>query len=644
MRTTESDAACTPCKCENTCSNRKRSGARDMRRVDAKTDRANHPYLKTALTGHVTIMRKLFHTVLSILLITCSALDAYAAPVRWSARTISYAADSKDIKDVLRDFAASQGIPANISKDVQGTVTGQFHMPPQRFLDALASSFGFVWYYDGQVLDIVTPDEMKSTLVKLDHGTTDQLRATLEQMNVTDPRFRITYDDAQGAAIVNGPPNYVKLVGDVAQRLDSTAQHRGGTVVQVFPLRHAWSMDRNVNADGANVTLPGVATVLNNIYHPQQNKDSGSGNGGGGHGSSPSNVQRAQPMTSVGGGSAGGAPLPQGTTLSNGESSLGVLGGLSGRPSPQLSGAVANGSATQSSGSGGAQNDEELPVIEADQRTNSVLIRDTPDRMYQYPELIRRLDVKPRLIEIEAHIFEVDDSAVNQLGVSWTAHNSRVDFQTGNGLTAQNTYNGTITQNFGQTTLAGNVTTAATPVGAALTSVIGNAGRYLMANVSALEQHNLAKIEASPKVTTLDDLEADMANQTQFFVRVTGYTSADLYSVSTGVSLRVLPMVVDEGGHTQIKMDVAIQDGELSGQTVDNIPIITSMNINTSAFVNEGESLLVAGYKASNRTNGTTGVPLLSKIPVLGNLFKFSDKEDSHMERLFLLTPRIIDL
>ena len=135
-----------------------------------------------------------------------------------------------------------------------------------------------------------------------------------------------------------------------------------------------------------------------------------------------------------------------------------------------------------------------------------------------------------------------------------------------------------------------------------------------------------------------------MNNETQFFVRVSGYTSADLYSVSTGVSLRVLPMVVEENGRRQIKLDVAIQDGQLSGQSVDNIPVITSSNINTSAFVNEGEALLVAGYKTDSRTRGRTGVPLLSKIPLIGGLFRYTDRDDSHMERLFLLTPRIIDL
>ncbi|WP_412025872.1 type III secretion system outer membrane ring subunit SctC [Burkholderia cepacia] len=594
-------------------------------------------------------MKRFLHVMLFALPTLC-AVAASAAPVRWQTAQIDYSADAKDIKEVLRDFSASQNIPADISKDITGSVTGKFHTTPQRFLDTLASSFGFVWYFDGQVLDIVLPEEMKSTLVKLDHASMAELRETLAAMQVADPRFRITYDNAHGAAIVNGPPNYVKLVSDVAARLDSRTSHRAGTVVRVFRLQHAWSMDRSFNADGASYTLPGVSTVLNNIYHPNQ-----------GAVTSPSdptrsatnvtNVQRPNAVNDVtgGGGQALMPPLPAGVQAgaynggsgSNGNGA-GLLAGLTGRPSPQLAGVAGKG-ALPAVGAVG-QKDEELPVIQADQRTNSVLIRDTPDRMYQYPELISLLDVKPRLVEIEAHIFEVDEGALAQLGVNWTAHNSHIDLQTGNGLGTQNTYNGTLAPNFGNTTLAGGVTAAAAPAGAALTTVLGNAGRYLLANVSALEANNKARIEASPKVATLDNIEADMNNETQFFVRVSGYTSASLFSVSTGVSLRVLPMVVEENGRRQIKLDVAIQDGQLTGQSVDNIPVITSSNINTSAFVNEGEALLVAGYKTDSRTRSRTGVPLLSKIPLIGGLFRYTDRDDSHMERLFLLTPRIIDL
>jgi type III secretion protein C len=173
--------------------------------------------------------------------------------------------------------------------------------------------------------------------------------------------------------------------------------------------------------------------------------------------------------------------------------------------------------------------------------------------------------------------------------------------------------------------------------------VLGNAGRYLLARVNALQESNLAKIDASPKVATLDNVEAVMDHKTRFFVRVSGYTAADLYSISTGVSLRVLPMVVEENGQQQIKLKVNIEDGTVTSQQVDNIPIITTSTINTESFVNQGESLLIAGYRVDSSTNGETGIPLLSKIPFLGALFRYRSHENSHMERLFLLSPRILD-
>jgi type III secretion protein C len=141
---------------------------------------------------------------------------------------------------------------------------------------------------------------------------------------------------------------------------------------------------------------------------------------------------------------------------------------------------------------------------------------------------------------------------------------------------------------------------------------------------------------------TLNNIEAVMDNKTQFFVPVSGYTAGDLYSVSTGISLRVLPMVVDEGGQTHIKLDVAIQDGELTSQTVGNLPVIQRSNISTQAFIDEGQALLIAGYRADSDSNGVTGVPGLSKIPVIGALFRTDSHSKSHMERLFLLSPRVI--
>ena len=221
---------------------------------------------------------------------------------------------------------------------------------------------------------------------------------------------------------------------------------------------------------------------------------------------------------------------------------------------------------------------------------------------------------------------------------------SHIDIQTGTGSTSANSYaNGQLNPVFTGTDSSGATLLNATPAGLSLTAVLGDAGRYLMARVNALEDSNLAKIDASPKVATLDNVEAVMDNKKRFYVRVQGYTSGDLYAISTGTSLRVLPMVVDEDGKTQIKLQVHVEDGMTTPQKVDNIPVITTSTINTEAVVSQGESLLIAGYRVDNTSNGESGIPVLSKIPLLGGLFRYRENQHSHMERLVLLSPRLIE-
>ncbi|MEA3118257.1 MAG: type secretion protein [Paraburkholderia sp.] len=566
---------------------------------------------------------------------------AQAAPVHWKSQVVDYAAEGKDIKDVLRDFGASEGIATRIGQDVTGSVSGKFHLPPRRFIDMLAASFGFVWYYDGEVMDIVPASDLQSTLVKLDTAGTAALRDALDRMHIADDRFPIVYDESQGTALVSGPPRYVQMVNEIAGRLDTNAARLGGTQVRVFPLNHAWAEDRKVQIDGQQVTLQGVVSVLNGIYHPEAAKSDNS-HGLDRQGARQTNgVTRNAPVGDVNGNMYNGPYVPP--PVPSGLTDKGALAGLTGQPSPAVA-AIVNDPQQQpeSNASATPTPDNSLPVIVADQRTNSVVIRDSGDRMAQYDALINRLDVKPQLIEIEAHIIEVDDTAMQQLGVDWTANNSHINVQTGTGTLAQSTYNGSITQNFGTATLAGNAIAAATPVGASIAAVLGDSGRYLMARITAMQQNNTAKIDASPKVVTLNNIEAVMEDKTQFFVPVTGYTSGDLYSISTGISLRVLPMVVEEDGQTRIKLDVAIEDGQLTSQTVSNLPVVENSNINTQAFINEGQALLIAGYRTDNTSASVTGVPGLSKIPLLGALFRTNTNGKSHMERLFLLSPRVI--
>ncbi|MGF6851337.1 type III secretion system outer membrane ring subunit SctC [Paraburkholderia sp. CI3] len=596
---------------------------------------------------------------LSAAVMMFAGASAHAAEVHWKTARFQYAAEGKNLKDVLRDFAASQGIAAAISPEVDGTVSGKFDTTPQRFANVLASSFGFVWYFDGAVLEVTSANEVRSVVVKLQYASTQALRDALKRTGIADDRFPITYDDQEGTALVAGPPRYVELVNEMAKRIDQNQSRRAVTEVRVFPLHAAWAADHDTSIDGRDVTIPGVATVMASLY--------GHTASGGSSTHPVPRIARVRGLADVGsqvmpaapmyvGGAGLMPPLPAGYAGGNVTlgSFFGAGAGATGLPG-SAAGQVQTAQAAQpqttpvgmsAPGSSPDMNADydNLPVIEADPRTNSILVRDLPERMESHQELISHLDIKPKLIEIEAHIIDINDSALAQLGIDWRAHNSHADLQIGNGQFGQANYDGNLQPTFGQTTAGPNSIAGlpATPLGGSITAVLGDAGRFVLARVNALQTTDQARIEASPKVTTLDNIEALMNQKQSFFVRVPGTYQSDLYNVSAGVTLRVLPMVVEND--SQIKLDVHIEDGQINQQiTVDNIPTITNSEINTQAFIGEGQSLLIAGYKIDQNGNSQSGVPVLSKIPVLGNLFKYHSTQDSHMERLFLLTPRVIE-
>ncbi len=585
------------------------------------------------------------------------AFSVQAAPIHWKKERIHYSVESKPLKDVLRDFAASQGIPASIAPNVDGMVSGKFNMSPQKFLNTLSSTFGFAWFYDGALLDISASSDVKSVLISLRYGSMDDLRNALERLGLSDARYPIVYDDVQNTAMVSGPPRYLQMISSVVESVDGNAGKGLGTEIRIFKLKHASATDRIVNAGGNQIAIPGVASVLQSLFTGIRGNTSQAVLAPGvARSSAVQDVNGQIPNGSVNIGSP--PPLPPGFGMGSNLGALPVNEQISQLfpGTPSLPGVGDKGGANAVAASPtfapagrlvANPNEMGLPVIKADVRTNSILIRDLPGRMSQYQPLIDELDVKPHLIEIQATMIEIDGDALDQIGIDWRAHNSHGDIQTGTGNNPQTGYNGVINPQFGNIP---NTNLLATPAGISITAVLGDAGRYLLARVNALTQTNQARIEASPKVTTLDNIEAVMDNSQQIFVPVTGYAGGNLYNLTTGVSLRVLPMVVETADTTQIKLEVSIENGQFSASPNQAptpsgiIPMVSSTQIKTQAFITQGQSLLIAGYQKKQDSKGVSGVPLLSKIPFLGALFRYSNNTQSRKEQLFLLSPRVIDL
>lgn len=547
---------------------------------------------------------------------------AHAERVGWKKGLFVSFAKDKDLKEVLREFAASQGLMVVVSDGVKGTVNGQFRLRPESFIEMMAASFGFVWHTEGSVLYITTSDDVRSEVIRLSNGdNVKKFKQMIERLNIVDDRFPVTYDNNLNTAILSGPNRYVDLMLKLARsaELDVDVNSLGSQAVseiRVFPLRFAWAGDIVYSQGNGSQTIPGVATILSDLY---------SGSSGQGD------------LTSFAATRRSATPVDQLRKLeSNSREGSAQRGGLTG-VSPETN--PSNPNVQPLGGAGG------LPKFRADGRMNAVVVRDIPERMKSHEEAVRALDVKPGLIEIEVRVIEVNTEEVESLGIDWRLRSNVVDIQLGNRNLPTLSWATALSDAAPSEGPNGAVTFSPSPAGV-LTTVLGDAGKFLIARINALAQEGRANMLSSPKLLTLDNVEAVMENISTFFVKVEGNQDASLFDVSVGTALRVTPLIVDStnGEPQQVKLAIRIEDGSISTQSVEGVPVIQRSTITTQSFIQDGQALLIAGYTQESKGSEESGVPGLSSMPVVGRLFKYTNKSNKRVERLFLLTPKVVTL
>ena len=537
-----------------------------------------------------------------------ASVPAQAATVRWKAEKFEYVAQNKPVREFLQEFGASQGLTVLVSKGVEGTVNGKFDILPQSLIALMAANFGFVWFYDGSVLHVQPASEVRTEVLRVGNGGVERLRQALTRLDIPDPRYPITYDARQGTVLVSGPGLYVDLVVQTARVVgQGTAE---GSEVRVVPLRWAWAADHTVTQSGRERTLPGVASVMGQLHGTAAQPSV----------AQPSMRSTVDKLRGLGlAAVAGEAMRPRQSPSPAGDDPL----------APPMGRGLSTGVAGP------------LPQFVADGRLNAVLVRDLSERLAGHEATIRALDVKPGLIEIEARIIEVNTEDAESLGIDWRARSRRVDVQVGRPGLPTLGWGSALSEEAPGVGPGGPRTPTPTPTGV-LTTVLGDAGRHLIARVSALAQEGKANLLSSPKVMTLDNVEAALEDLDTFFVRLQGNLDVDLFNVSSGTSLRVTPLIIDEGGQGQVKLAIRIEDGVISGNTVDGIPIVRRSTITTQSLIGDGQALLIAGYAREASNNNRSGVPGLQSVPALGWLFKNTDRSRTRVDRFFLLTPRIV--
>ncbi|KVW34399.1 type III secretion system outer membrane ring subunit SctC [Burkholderia ubonensis] len=574
--------------------------------------------------------------LLSASLCMTLAQPARAADLRWRNKPFTIVANGKKIADFIRELAASQGVTAVVDPKVDGVISGRFSGTPQQTLDTICSTYGLTWYYDGSFLYVDPADQSQTQMIPIPPNAAGEIGRALQAMQVADKRFTLVINDRANSVYVAGPRRYVELVRQAIGTVGDPAANGQHADVRAFRLKYGWASDVTINRSGREVVVPGVATILRRLF----------GKGGGGTNLVPASAPLGQAARQVklGSGLTIAVPRLDFPDISGGPRSGGYGGGYA---------SDGAGAFSPFANSGGG---DTLPQIEADPAINAVIVRDLPENMYRYQSLIGQLDERPRIVEINVTIIDINEDSLDSLGIDWRLHTKHGDVQIGNGanpLTGNTQFGGAGNPplTFGIDTSEAGQIGAFMPTGIALTASIGGSLRnYLLTRVNALAQKGQAQLHSKPKVLALDNTEAILENLTQFYVQVQGYQDSSLYSVTTGTSIKVTPMIVDEaaraaaaGGPQSVMMSIDIQDGNIvPGQAVSNVPVIQQRNIVTKTMIDEGKSLLIAGFNDDEVRLNKSGVPWLSDIPLIGNLFKYTDKTGNHMERFYLLTPRVV--
>ena len=541
------------------------------------------------------------------------------------------------------------GLPAVMSPAVAtGRVNGRFKGRMDTLFREISETYGLTWYFDGTTVYVYSLTELETRLLQVDPVDAPRIDRTLVEMHLKDTRFPLRVSAEEGQVLVSGPPRYVQLVSEVVERVAAApSRPRADLEVRVFRLRHARAVDTTVSIGGVETRIPGIASVLNEIVgdmradlrigsrSTQRTVASVKGKGYrsiGRENARPGEHEDAgkvdAPSLSQGGEAAGGANLG----VSVGTSAGARLPHVGVSP---LQGPVQGASdADQSS----------APAVRAEPRINAVIVRDTRSRMPMYERLIEDLDVETPLVEIEASVIDISDDKSESLGVDWRMHDRRIDVVGSPGGLA-----GRGGQQQGQRNAGNDLLYSDNPlsVGAGLvaTLIFGNQRNYFLARVNALAERGDARLISRPRVLTVDNTEAVLQSTREFYVRVAGRDEVDLFNVSLGLMMRVTPTVVDDGQGLRVKLVVRIEDGAIQGNSsVDQIPIVSRNAISTQAVVGDGQSLLIGGYRIEERRNDSSEVPGLAKLPMLGWLFGQRGNSMQRVERMFMITPRLVNV
>ena len=279
--------------------------------------------------------------------------------------------------------------------------------------------------------------------------------------------------------------------------------------------------------------------------------------------------------------------------------------------------------------------------VSVDQRTNTLLIKDTAKSIESIRRMIETLDIPVQQVVIESRMVTVRDNVTEDLGVRWGFS----DQQDSDGISgslegAESISNGTIPDLSDRLNVNLPITNPAASIGLHIAKLAN--GTLIDLELSALEEENKGEIIASPRITAANQQKARIEQGTEIPYTESASSGATTVSFKKAVlSLEVTPHITPDN---KVILDLVITQ-DTRGETVQTgtgeAVSIDTQQIETQVLVDNGQTVVLGGIFQQQIINTTNKVPVLGDIPYVGRLFKSTSEFNEKRELLIFVTPKI---
>jgi len=289
--------------------------------------------------------------------------------------------------------------------------------------------------------------------------------------------------------------------------------------------------------------------------------------------------------------------------------------------------------------------------VSVDERTNTLLVQDTANKLNEIRRLVERLDIPVKQVLIESRIVTASDDFSKSLGVRFGVTQAddgdlfggrTGDITTGSLEGVTDIINGDPLDlddslNVDLPSFGDGLDFAS--IGLAIAKL--PFGLLVELELSAAQAENRAEIISSPRIIATNQTTARIEQGTEIpFASQTSSGATDIEFQEAVLSLEVTPQITPDN---RVAMTLAITNDTVAELTVGGVPAIDTNQIETDVLVDNGQTIVLGGVHVQDRINTVNRVPFFSDIPLIGRLFKNSFEQDNKSELLIFITPKIID-